>query len=579
MPTLVLAQSAGPAGSLNVLDYGAVGDGVSDNTEAFQKALDAAAHEGAGGTLFVPAGEYLFKGHLTIPDNVTLEGIWNAPALSDKFWYPDRSEELLAGSVLMPTEGEGQEEGPPFIALGFNTCLKGVSIYYPNQIKANPPKAYPWTVGTKPGGAFHCSIIDVLMINPYQAVDFGSGQSGRHFIRNLYAHPLYRGIFIDKCYDVGRIENVHLWPFWGYTGEEDPLGRFISEKAIAFVIGRTDWQYISNCFSIFYHTGFHFIHTADGPPNVLLTQSGADCSVNAVVCENTMEHAGVSFTNSQLFGRILVKDSNSGPLRFTSCGFFGATREDDFSGRGGLADISGKGHVSFENCHFITLDARNTAESNIIARGGGLSISNCLFMDYGRTHVHLKPEVKTAVITSNTFKDIMRIENEMNGQSQIALNVESRQREEEEAIVIDNKSEFFHTEGEWLVGRGGEDYLGDVHWAYDGDGSRKAFWRPELPAPGQYEVYIWYCGDPHSSHATDAPFYVHHAQGMEEFRINLRKQTGRWVKLGSFPFKQGRESYVMTTNEADAHVIADAVKFVPEKKPSSRRKTSSRMHW
>ena len=33
--------------------------------------------------------------------------------------------------------------------------------------------------------------------------------SGAH-IRNLYAHPLYRGIFIDNCFDVGRIENVHF---------------------------------------------------------------------------------------------------------------------------------------------------------------------------------------------------------------------------------------------------------------------------------------------------------------------------------------------------------------------------------
>ena len=43
--------------TLNVRDFGATGDGTTDDTPAFQKALDALATAG-GGTLFVPAGKY-----------------------------------------------------------------------------------------------------------------------------------------------------------------------------------------------------------------------------------------------------------------------------------------------------------------------------------------------------------------------------------------------------------------------------------------------------------------------------------------------------------------------------------------
>ncbi len=43
---------------LNVMDFGAVGDGVADDGPAFQSALEALADAG-GGTLFVPAGRYL----------------------------------------------------------------------------------------------------------------------------------------------------------------------------------------------------------------------------------------------------------------------------------------------------------------------------------------------------------------------------------------------------------------------------------------------------------------------------------------------------------------------------------------
>jgi Pectate lyase superfamily protein len=43
--------------TLNVRDFGATGDGTTDDGPAFQKALDALATAG-GGTLFVPAGKY-----------------------------------------------------------------------------------------------------------------------------------------------------------------------------------------------------------------------------------------------------------------------------------------------------------------------------------------------------------------------------------------------------------------------------------------------------------------------------------------------------------------------------------------
>ena len=48
---------------LNVLDFGAKADNQTDNTEAFQNALDAAAKL-PGGEVYAPAGIYRFSGHL-----------------------------------------------------------------------------------------------------------------------------------------------------------------------------------------------------------------------------------------------------------------------------------------------------------------------------------------------------------------------------------------------------------------------------------------------------------------------------------------------------------------------------------
>ena len=57
--------------SLNVVDAGAKGDGVTKDTAAIQKALDACTAAG-GGTILVPDGIYL-TGSIVIGANTTLQ--------------------------------------------------------------------------------------------------------------------------------------------------------------------------------------------------------------------------------------------------------------------------------------------------------------------------------------------------------------------------------------------------------------------------------------------------------------------------------------------------------------------------
>jgi len=58
---------------LNVLDYGAVGDGVTDDTAAIQAALDALPSD--GGEVRVPAGQYKITATLTANKRVRLVGV------------------------------------------------------------------------------------------------------------------------------------------------------------------------------------------------------------------------------------------------------------------------------------------------------------------------------------------------------------------------------------------------------------------------------------------------------------------------------------------------------------------------
>ena len=80
--------------SLSLADFGAVGDGVTDNTEAFGKALKALEKQG-GGHLVVPAGVWL-TGPIVLKDRMDLHLERNAVVLLT----PDRAAHLKDGKAV-----------------------------------------------------------------------------------------------------------------------------------------------------------------------------------------------------------------------------------------------------------------------------------------------------------------------------------------------------------------------------------------------------------------------------------------------------------------------------------------------
>jgi hypothetical protein len=405
-----------------VRGFGAKGDGSTDDTAAFQAALDQ-AHQAGGGRVFVPPGRYRIATHLIVPQNVTLEGIFSAPPSTP--WRNDGADGVsrLAGSVLLAVEGGGKPQGTPFIQLASNAALKGIAVFYPDQKEANPPVAYPWTVSSSLQGADNCSIIDVLLINPYQAVDFGGRATGRHLVRNLNAAPLHRGLFIDHCLDVGRVENVHFWPFWAATG---PANEFRLQEGKAFVIGRTDWQQVTGSFCIGYETGFQFVRGCSTHPgyqgggNVQIVGGGADLCNRAVHVVELQGHSGVRFVNSQIYGDIIVESSNQAPVQFSACGLFGSA----LGAHGvSLARIEGGGKVSLTDCHIHCIDPRATARTLIHAKAGRLQMRGCEIIDghASRDHVVLEPEVASAVVTDNTSRTPFTLINKAKGKGKTVI--------------------------------------------------------------------------------------------------------------------------------------------------------------
>lgn len=403
---VAMAGKAAPSGRWNVRDFGAKGDGKADETSAFQAALDASGKAG-GGEVYAPPGRYRFAGSLRVPVSTTLLGSFHTVPAHNGIRDAGLPKPGDDGTTLMPTAGAGKEDGPAFITLTTNSVLQGVTIYYPDQDPAARPKPYPWAVamtGKNP------AVLDTELLNPYNGIDTTGTE--RHLIRCVHGQPLRRGIKVDQIYDIGRIEDVHWNPWWSMSG---PVLKLMETEGEGFILAKTDWEYMVNCFCIMYSVGFRFTAFKHGPGNVDLTQCGSDVGPVAVLVEDCQPHAGIAFNNSQFMATIKVAPSNTGPVKFGNCGYWPIPTTDLHG------DLAGSGQVTFNGCHFSDWAQKTPGTPCLRAKCSGLTVMACDFMAAGKNQIEIDAAVKSAIVVGNRLRGGEKITNHAQG-AQIGLN-------------------------------------------------------------------------------------------------------------------------------------------------------------
>lgn len=402
-PATTATAPAPLASSVDVRAFGAKGDGTTDDTAAFAAAFAAVAAK--GGTVSAPAGDFLIRTHLDVPANVTLEGVWKSPTTKSQ----------RHGTTLLAVEGAGAEAGAAFITLAANATLKGIAVFYPDQ-KPDKIVPYPWCVAA---AGENVAIIDCLLVNPYQGVDLASKPSARHYVRNVYGQPLRRGISVDKCFDVGRIENVHFGPFWNWD-EKTGIQAWQAQHGEAFIFARCDWEHVVNTFCYGYGVSYRLTKSADGAMNGNLAGIGADGTRHAVVIEATQGQSllisggrFVSFTGDKPT-HVVINEANAGVVQFQHCAFWGLAHQ--------IARIAGTGTVTFNNCNFVEWGSGVPA---IDLSGGDLIVNGCVFQKPFPQAV-LQGKAQSAVISSNRFAGPLGVANPANANLQAGLNVEKK---------------------------------------------------------------------------------------------------------------------------------------------------------
>jgi hypothetical protein len=253
----------------NVTDFGATGNGTTDDTLAIEAAIAAAAPASSlartGNTVYFPAGTYLVTSTLTVPAGLVLQGSgWNTPG---------GQSNVFAGSWIFVEAGASfspvtlSSNGGSVRDLGFNV---------PNQsTTTGPASAEPMITIT----GNNALVENVCLYNPYGGIFINGGAQAS--IKRVFGQPIQFGIKIDNSKDTNYIDSIHFWVYWQDSNTPESTYQLANGTAIGLF--RCDNPHISNVFAYNYNVGLSLSNSPNGIPHkVHLVNADFDSCVTGI---------------------------------------------------------------------------------------------------------------------------------------------------------------------------------------------------------------------------------------------------------------------------------------------------------
>ncbi|WCM26287.1 glycoside hydrolase family 55 protein [Sphingomonas sp. QA11] len=290
--------------AVSVLDFGAVGDGITDDYPAIQAALDAVGNSG-GSTVILPkvSGRYLISQGLKIPSHVTLEGCAparypfnagnaNSSALVAKFsdpfqWIIEPKTQVAQQSVpynVMVTGGAQND-------FTINCCVRNLVITSLEFDENGDRRVVPYG-GIRMHGC-PGSIVENVAIDNVGCgllVNFSTG--GSYVVHTL-----------THYYGVACWEDANANSFDVYATRKDPsLGQIIPNAYLMPFMSALDGGLISEGLS----TNSHY----NRPFGLVVGATGDRASVNSSFDVTIENFSGGVFQRRALamtFGRLYVE--------------------------------------------------------------------------------------------------------------------------------------------------------------------------------------------------------------------------------------------------------------------------------
>ena len=316
--------------SVHVRDYGATGNGSTNDAPAIQAAINALKGVGGGVIRFGPR-TYRLASAISI-DGVAVRlegaGFTEGPGPSDGTW------------LKVDTTGFTPITFTGVAARGSVVRDIAVTEVHTNALNASwAPNAYDWFF----------RIVDCLGGVDFDNVFLASVNkgflcynAGRTDFRRIRGQVFTCGIEIDQALDVPRLQNIHFWPFWS---ADTNVIRWQQGNGDALVFKRADGPFIDQAFALGYRSMFRFTAGTGG--------------------YTTKFYIGSGYADFCRFGVLIDSSGVNGLIaNFTSQGEYWNASGAPLSGSSGIFVSGSSTHVQVGNLRI------DTVEDNAIRLGG-----------------------------------------------------------------------------------------------------------------------------------------------------------------------------------------------------------------
>ena len=367
----------------NVRDFGAVGDGVTDDTQAFKDCFTymSSVRGTSNKVMFwavVPPGKYVITDSIAIPLNMGIRGTWplRLHGGQEGSWLYIKDEHA-------PTEYI-DERGRDVSSYGTITLENGsaitdIGIYYPDQVTYNNTynqvKEYRYSIVMLQSRS-NCLIERITAINPYRFIYLGWAHDKAR-VRRIFGYPLRVGINNVRSDDIDIYEDIHFHRGYSPT---TVASSYATQNMDAFIFKGSDWNQIHNCFVYAFHNGITLL-TADESSSYQGVRHLTADTLDFEVATGACVYEGDDSSNYSIY------DASNGhrDIRFINCVFHGNSTSD--YGSMGKGVVLGYGReYSFTNCTWrcsanTCFDMLNTGNAII----SEVKFIGCNFMANGTT--------------------------------------------------------------------------------------------------------------------------------------------------------------------------------------------------
>lgn len=210
--------------TISVQDFGAVGNGIADDTVAINAALTYGTINGA--IVYLPEGQYKITSTIIV-DRCTLVGTGVY-----------KRDDLARGSFFLITDTVNHA-----VSLRTGGEIIGCNFYYPNQVLTTSPIVYPATVkGYTTGQGLNYALIEgCTFVNSYVAIDLNGDQaSSRNVLARIRGNNICAiSIGINHPYttlECHFLDNFMSYFHW-YDARAAAILTLINSTAIAIKLG------------------------------------------------------------------------------------------------------------------------------------------------------------------------------------------------------------------------------------------------------------------------------------------------------------------------------------------------------